>query len=224
MAKHFKELLESAGIRRHDQVVLYEDAMDNGYGQSCRGRFMLNYFGHENVRALHGGYRAWRAKGLPLTDEKTRVERSVYDVQINSAEMLTSDDILEAIGDPSIILLDCRDYAEWIGVTSSPYAIDFSPRKGRIPGAVWIEWYRMMYRKGGIPWIKSKQEILEVCEQVGINTDTKVYIYCFKGARASNMLTALKIAGVKDVRNYLGSWHDRALNPDLPIDEDYPEY
>jgi thiosulfate/3-mercaptopyruvate sulfurtransferase len=119
--------------------------------------------------------------------------------------MLTSEDILDAIKDPAIKLLDCRDYAEWIGVTSSRYAVDFNTRKGRIPGVVWIEWYRMMYRKSGIPWIKSKEAILEFCDEVGIKPDTKVYIYRFKGARASNMLIALKIAGINDVRNYLGS-------------------
>jgi len=28
-----------------------------------------------------------------------------------------------------------------MGSTSSPFGINFVPRKGRIPGAVWIPWY-----------------------------------------------------------------------------------
>ena len=49
-----------------------------------------------------------------------------------------------AVKDPRIIKLDVRDVDEWIGESSSPYGKDFCPRKGRIPGAVWLEWYRMI--------------------------------------------------------------------------------
>lgn len=222
MAGHFKTKLEASGIRRSDRVVIYEDAMDNGYGQSCRGRFLLHYLGHEDVRVLHGGYRAWRSAGLPLTDAIPQVVPSTYDVQITPDEMLTAEDILAALDDPAVLLLDCRDHAEWVGATSSPYGVDFNPRKGRIPGAVWIEWYRMMYRQDGIPWIKDDDHVLKVCEEAGITADSCVYIYCFKGARASNMLMALKMAGIPNVRNYLGSWNEWSRDFSLPIDEDYP--
>ena len=48
-----------------------------------------------------------------------------------------------AVADPNIVKLDTRDVDEWIADSSSPYGKDFCPRKGRIPGAVWLEWYRM---------------------------------------------------------------------------------
>ena len=222
MVEHYKALFEANGIRRSDSVVIYEDAMDNGYGQSCRGRFLMHYMGHEDVRVLHGGYRAWRAAGLPLTDELPEITPSTYPVDINPEEMLTAEDLLASLDDPSVLLLDCRDHAEWVGATSSPYGVDYNPRKGRIPGSVWIEWYQMMYRKDGIPWIKDKESVLEVCKEVGITPDTKVYIYCFKGARASNMLMTLKMAGIQNVRNYLASWNEWSRDFSLPIDEDYP--
>ena len=224
LQKFFKQKLESNGIRPDDSLIIYEDAMDNGYGQSCRGRFLLNYFGHKDVRVFHGGFRAWASKGLPLVSEIPQILPSQYEMKINSEEMLTSQNILDAINDPSIYLLDCRDHAEWVGATSSPYGVDYSPRKGRIPGAHWIEWYEMMFRKDGIPWMKEEDEILKVCERNGITPDTKVYIYCFKGARASNMLLALKMSGIRNVKNYLGSWNEWALDFDLPIDESYPEF
>ncbi len=222
MTVYFKEKLEERGICRSDRVVIYEDAMDNGYGQSCRGRFFLHYLGHQDVRVLHGGFRAWRVAELPLTDEIPQHPRSIYDVQIQPDEILTAEDVLAAIHDPSIMLLDCRDHAEWVGATSSPYGVDYCPRMGRIPGAVWIEWYRMMYRKGGIPWIKGQDEVLQVCQEAGISPDQRVYIYCFKGARSSNMLMTLKMAGFKNVRSYLGSWNEWSRDFSLPIDEDYP--
>jgi 3-mercaptopyruvate sulfurtransferase SseA len=57
---------------------------------------------------------------------------------------------------------------------------------------------------------------------VGITQNTPVYLYCFKGARASNTFLALKNAGVKDVRMYFGSWNEWSRDPSLPIEEGLP--
>ena len=69
---------------------------------------------------------------------------------------------------------------------------------------------------------KSAPEILAECATVGITPDTPVYLYCFKGARASNTFLALKEAGVKDVKMYFGSWNEWSRDPALPIEEGYP--
>jgi thiosulfate/3-mercaptopyruvate sulfurtransferase len=127
-----------------------------------------------------------------------------------------------AVADPNCIKLDTRDVDEWIADSSSPYGKDFCPRKGRIPGAVWIEWYRMMKPTPAGPMFKSPAEILAECATVGITTDTPVVLYCFKGARASNTLVALKEAGVKDVSLYFGSWNEWSRDPSLPIEEGFP--
>ena len=93
--------------------------------------------------------------------------------------------------------VDVRDVDEWIAESSSPYGKDFCPRKGRIPGARWIEWYRMMKPTGEGQRVKGKDEVLAECATVGVTPETPVYLYCFKGARASNTFLALKNAGVK---------------------------
>ena len=72
------------------------------------------------------------------------------------------------------------------------------------------------------PHFKSKNEILAECATVGITQSTPVYLYCFKGARASNTFLALKNAGVKDVRMYFGSWNEWSRDPSLPIEEGLP--
>ncbi len=222
MVRHFSSWLGFAGLQPEHHVYVYEDAMDNGYGQSCRARFMLKYFGQPFVRVLHGGFRAWAAKKLPMTKEQPDIDGSDFVAHLDPSEMVTTEQMLAAIGNPDITILDCRDRAEWLGVSSSPYVIDFCPRKGRIPGAKWIEWYRMMQVIHGIPYFKPKEEILEIASEVGITPDTQVFLYCFKGARTSNMLVALKSAGVENVRNYFNAWNDWSRNPSLPIEEGYP--
>jgi thiosulfate/3-mercaptopyruvate sulfurtransferase len=127
-----------------------------------------------------------------------------------------------AVKEPCIVKLDVRDVDEWIGESSSPYGKDFCPRKGRIPGAVWIEWYRMMKPTPSDPMFKSRAEILAECATVGITPETPVIVYCFKGARASNTFVALEEAAIKNVGIYFGSWNEWSRDPSLPIEEGLP--
>ena len=69
---------------------------------------------------------------------------------------------------------------------------------------------------------KSSAEILAECATIGINSETPVYLYCFKGARASNTFAALKETGVNDVRMYFGSWNEWSRDLPLPIEEGHP--
>ena len=72
------------------------------------------------------------------------------------------------------------------------------------------------------PVFKSKNEILAECASVGITPATTVYLFCFKGARASNSLVALKEAGITDVRLYFGSWNEWSRDESLPIETGLP--
>jgi thiosulfate/3-mercaptopyruvate sulfurtransferase len=130
--------------------------------------------------------------------------------------------MLSALANPSIIKLDVRDRAEWMGISSSPYGPDFAPRKGRIPGSIWIEWYSLLEQDGPIPWFKSPQELSTIFAEIGITAQTPVYVYCFKGARTSNVFIALKMAGVQKVRNYFSSWNEWSRDPTLPIEKGHP--
>lgn len=135
--------------------------------------------------------------------------------------LATLDDTVNAIENNSgVKLLDNRDEDEWRGISSSPYGADFAPRKGRIPGAHWVEWYKFMDTSQQIPHFKSGEEVRALCAQAGLNVNDDTIIYCFKGARASNTYIALKMAGFKKIRNYYGSWNEWSRHPELPIDEE----
>ncbi|CAF1498161.1 unnamed protein product, partial [Didymodactylos carnosus] len=117
-------------------------------------------------------------------------------------------------------LLDVRDAAEWQGLTSSPYGIDFSPRKGRILNSIWIEWYNFMEKdESNIIKVKSKENIQDIMSVKNINLDDEIIIYCFKGARASNTLMSLREAGYYNVKNYFASWNEWSRDFELPIDD-----
>lgn len=218
----FVSAFSACGLDGNKTAVLYEESMNTGFGQSCRGYFLLSYLGYPSIKVLHGGLQAWKDENLPLSTDEVIPQSVDFPYSINESLMLNAEQVEQALDDPAIALLDVRDIDEWIGTSSSPYGVDFCPRKGRIPGAVWIEWYRLMKPTASGPMMKSKNEVLAECATVGITVDTPVYIYCFKGARASNSFLALKEAGIKDVRIYFGSWNEWSRDEKLPIEEGLP--
>jgi thiosulfate/3-mercaptopyruvate sulfurtransferase len=219
----FAEIFGNAGLSGKELAVVYEESMNTGFGQSCRGYYLLKFLGYPRAAVLHGGFKAWTDSGLPTTSEVSVPTPKTFPVDPEAASLIVdAKTMLEAVKEPSIIKLDVRDVDEWIGSSSSPYGVDFCPRKGRIPGARWLEWYRMMKPGKDGPAFKSKNEIIAECQTVGITPDTPVILYCFKGARTSNTFIALKEAGVKDVRTYFGSWNEWSRDPSLPIEEGLP--
>ena len=223
LQKTFTDLFGSVGVSGDETVVIYEDSMSTGYGQSCRGWFLLRWLGHERVQILHGGLQAWKAAGLELSDAAVTPTATQFAPQVDSKLMLTWQDMLGALENDEVVKLDVRDLDEWTGESSSPYGKDFAPRKGRIPGAVWIEWYRLMRSDSQIPMFLEPEEIKRVCAEAGITEASEVYLYCFKGARASNTMVALHEAGIRNVRLYFGSWNEWSRDPSLPIDDELLE-
>lgn len=223
LKKKFADAFGGAGLSGDETAVIYEQSMNSGFGQSCRGYFLLEFLGYPKIKVLHGGFDAWALKGLPVTKDVPSPKAASFKIVPEAGSILIdAKTMLAGVGNPSIALLDVRDVDEWIGESSSPYGKDFCPRMGRIPGAVWIEWYRMMKPTPEGPRFKSKNEILAECATVGITPSTTVYLYCFKGARASNTFLALKNAGVTDVRMYFGSWNEWSRDNKYPIEEGLP--
>jgi thiosulfate/3-mercaptopyruvate sulfurtransferase len=223
MREKFAAIFGAAGLSGEEVAVVYEQSMDTGFGQSCRGYALLTYLGYPKVKILHGGYAAWTADGRPTTTDVSTPVAKTFPLDPAGMDIFVDLQAMKAaVADPDIVKLDTRDVDEWIADSSSPYGKDFCPRKGRIPGAVWIEWYRMMKPTPTGPMFKSREEILAECATIGVTPKTPVVLYCFKGARAANTLVALKEAGIEDVTLYFGSWNEWSRDPSLPIETGLP--
>lgn len=220
MTEKFAAEFGRIGLSGKETAVLYEDTMNSGFGQSCRGYFLLTHFGYPNIKVLHGGLGAWTKAGMALSTETPKPAPATFPLTITpGAVMIDRYEMLKTLDDPAFVKLDVRDVDEWVGTSSSPYGPDFAPRKGRLPNAIWLEWYRLMKPSPAGPMFKSPLEVRAELRTVGVTVDSQIYLYCFKGARASNTYLALKEAGFKHVKMYFGSWNEWSRDFSLPIDE-----
>jgi thiosulfate/3-mercaptopyruvate sulfurtransferase len=227
----FSKLFGAAGLSGTEIAIVYEDQMDTGFGQSCRGYVFLRYLGYpeEKIRILNGGIMAWINEGKPVTTDVSKPTSKAFPLSTSGHEILVDVEEMKQIvrsmqdkfqdqeNPQKTVILDTRDAEEWDCISSSPYGRDFCPRKGRIPGAVWIEWRRMMEETAAGARLKGSEGVMQECARVNIKPDSNVVVYCFKGARASNTLVGLQEAGIKNVRLYMGSWNEWSRDTSLPI-------
>ncbi|NHN89347.1 sulfurtransferase [Acetobacter conturbans] len=219
----FSHLFADYGLDGKKTAIVYEDALHTRYGASCRGYWILRYLGYPNVGILDGGLSAWRQNGGVMTTDILSPETVDFPLAVNSALMATRDEVRAALGSTDVKLLDNRDKVEWLGESSSPYGADFAPRKGRIPGAVWIEWYDFMTISEGHAEFQTPEAIRALAATRGLMPNDDIIIYCFKGARAANTYVALASAGFSRLRLYMGSWNEWSRDLALPIEDGLPK-
>src|SRR4051812_48259573 len=61
----FADAFGGAGLSGKETAVIYEQSMNSGFGQSCRGYCLLTMLGYPKIKVLHGVFDAWAAAGLP---------------------------------------------------------------------------------------------------------------------------------------------------------------
>ena len=57
----FADAFGAAGLSGKETAVIYEQSMNSGFGQSCRGYYLLTMLGYPKIKVLHGGFDAWKA-------------------------------------------------------------------------------------------------------------------------------------------------------------------
>ena len=197
--------------------------MNSGFGQSCRGYFLLTMLGYPKIRVLHGGFDAWAAKGLPVTTEVPKPKPASFAIVPEAGDILIdAKTMLAAVGKPGIALLDVRDVDEWIGESSSPYGKDYCPRKGRIPGAVWLESYSMMKPTAEGPPSSPRAN----CRRMRDRRHFAEYPglpLLLQGDAGIEHVPRVQKCRRKRCAHVFRWWNEWSRDPSLPIEEGLPE-
>lgn len=76
---------------------------------------------------------SWTEAGLSTDAEAAVTAQPDFQVTPQPDIIATLDEVLAALEGSEIKLLDNRDKIEWVAKSSSPYGVDYAPRKGRLP-------------------------------------------------------------------------------------------
>lgn len=207
--RELSRVYEAAGVTPARPVVVYEE--ETGM-RAAREAWMLQYLGHPDVRLLHGGLRAWRDAGGPLDTAASEAAPASFPVMPRAELIIGANGILARSGLSSPVILDVRSREEYTGTGGSPCC----RRRGRIPGAVWIEWTAFLDEKTGR--FRPAADIQQILSAHGVQPDQEIITYCHRGARSAAAFYALQHAGCRRVRNFIGSWHEWAGRNDLPVE------
>jgi thiosulfate/3-mercaptopyruvate sulfurtransferase len=199
----FAALMRSKGISRTDTVVLYGDKSN---WWACYAFWVFKLFGHQDVRLLDGSRSKWIDEGRELTrDVVSHPEGHYPSVTRDDSEIRAfRDDIAKHSPSP---IVDIRSPQEYTGerLHMADYPNEGAARAGHIPGARNVPWGKCVQEDGTFKPLTGLREVL--LDQTGFSQDQKFITYCRIGERSSLTWFALKyLIGVKDVRNYDGSW------------------
>ena len=212
-----QKLLSDSGISNSTTVILYGD---NNNWFACWAFWQLKYYGHQDVRIMNGGRIKWELEGKPFVETKTEVDSVPY-LAKEPDESLRAyrDQILKALSESGISLVDVRSPDEYSGLLFAPENVpqEGSQRAGHIPGAKNIPWAQATDSDGTF---KSYAELLQLYKDNGITGEGNTVTYCRIGERSSHTWFVLtQLLGYSNVSNYDGSWTEWGSIVGAPIEK-----
>lgn len=189
-------MLGARGIGKDTTVVLYDDT---GGFRASRLFWMLEYYGHQKVVLVNGGFPKWVQEGRAVTKDIPKMANAMFPVDFRERRLATADWLLDRQDDANVVVIDVRG--------PGSYA------KGHIPWATNIPW------KGNLTadqTLKSADELHEHFASKGVTKDKNIAVHCQDGRAAAHSYFTLRLLGYPRVRSYDRSWAEWGSADDLP--------
>ncbi len=205
----FQAAMRAAGVSQDRPVVVYDDGDAT---IAARGWWTLRYFGHQDVRVLDGGYRAWADAGLEVTTGEPAPAPGDFTAEPGHLP------VLDAAGAQTAartgLLLDARAGERYRGETEPA-----DPVAGHIPGAVSAPTAGNVNPDGtfrDVTELAARFTALGAVPGVGAPAGAPVGAYCGSGVTAAHEVLALTLAGIPAAL-YVGSWSNWIADPARPV-------
>ncbi len=210
----FQSAMRAAGVRDDHPVVVYDDADST---IAARAWWLLRYHGHQHVRVLDGGLRAWAAAGLPVTVAEVRPAPGNFTARPGQLPVLDAGSAAEVAR--SGTLLDARAPARYRGETEPVDKV-----AGHIPGALSAPTAENVTADGLFrPADELRSRFSSMGIPVALNGDEPVAdgvhpvgVYCGSGVTAAHEVLALQLTGIPAAL-YVGSWSAWIADPARPV-------
>lgn len=210
--ERFAEAMQSMGIRRDDEIVVY-DTEEQGLLSAPRVGWTLRFFGHPNVHVLNN-YKLWVREGYPTEEGDVALtvdEKSDYQVDNFNPNMVVHFSEMKELGEDygkegadGVQILDARPNARWSGAGKEPRP---GLSSGHMPGSVSLPFVELLDPETRT--LLPASELRKVFESKGIDPTRPVISTCGSGVTAGVIDIALEQADYiapENKRIYDGSW------------------
>ncbi|MDH5736870.1 MAG: sulfurtransferase [Gammaproteobacteria bacterium] len=204
----FEQAAGRLGISNADHLVFYSCTHPMW---ATRLWWMFRTYGHQQVSVLNGGLSAWQSSGYPLSTTSHTYAHSRYQASFNPDRIAAKQQVLAAIDNSEICILNALGRSQHTGETSG-YG-----RRGRIAGSDNLPAVDIIDKDTG--FFLTADLLKKKFSETGAWQAEKIITYCGGGIAASATLFALALLGKEDqVALYDGSMSEWANDPALPME------
>ena len=211
--EYFSKMASSLGIKNDDTVVVYDNSI---FFSSARAWWMFKIFGHNNIRIIDGGLKAWLNCGGPSSNEKSQTKETAY--LANNINLRLYDTLKNIMSDlksnKNKIIIDARGEDRFFAKVKEPRA---GIKSGHIPSSLNIPISSIIDRNTNC--LKSINEIKVIFTSLGLtNKNSELVMTCGSGVTACGLALAANSLGFKNVKVYDGSWSEWGSREDTPVE------
>ncbi len=203
----FTRQLENWGIGNRTQVVACD--ADNS-AHAARLWWMLRWLGHDAVAVLDGGFKAWQAAQLPVTNEVPTPTRASFTPHIREEFVVDAATVANRSTDASWRIFDARAAERFAGEVEPIDSV-----AGHVPGAVNAPFATNLKADATFRPAAELKSAWNTRLQ-GIAPEHAIAM-CGSGVTACHNILAMHLAGMEGARLYPGSWSEWIRDPRRPI-------